>query len=132
MSRTPPPEPGPDIEGRARFQGRWVALIVCLPLVCGALGYVASGYARSSQSHSPIKQLLPRDDVYYEINNDADDHGNYIETYHIPVGGNYPVKLFCVVYSDQIQSSGGGAGEACNWDAFNRGKPGDRPGWLKK
>ena len=58
------------------------------------------------------KEKLPRDDVYYEINNDNGDHGNFIETYHVPNGRGGTV--YCVVYSDQI-SKGGGAGISCDW-----------------
>jgi hypothetical protein len=95
-----------------------------------ALIFVAGAYAYSKVE----KRSLPRDNVYYEITNDAGDYGNYIELYHIPVpgpNGDRKPPLFCVVYSDQIGKSGGGAGEVCNFDAFNHGVAGDKPGWLK-
>lgn len=60
------------------------------------------------------KEKLPRDDVYYEITNDKDDHGNFIETYHLPNGRGG--KVYCVVYSDKIGKSGGGAGISCDWE----------------
>lgn len=59
------------------------------------------------------KQKLPRDEVYYEITNDGDDHGNFIETYHVPNGRGG--KVYCIVYSDKIGKSGGGAGISCDW-----------------
>jgi hypothetical protein len=59
------------------------------------------------------KEKLPRDDTYYEIVNDNDDHGNYIETYHLPNGRGG--KVYCIVYSDKIGKSGGGAGIDCDW-----------------
>lgn len=64
------------------------------------------------------KEKLPRDDVYYEINNDKGDHGNFIETYHIPNGRGG--KVYCIVYSDQI-GDGGGAGISCDWEHSSRG-----------
>lgn len=64
------------------------------------------------------KQKLPRDNVYYEINNDGGDYGNYIETYHVPVPGAN-VRVFCVVYSDKI-GDGGGAGLSCDWQGLHR------------
>ena len=59
------------------------------------------------------KQKLPRDEIFYEINNDGGDHGNYIETFHVPNGRGG--KVYCVVYSDQI-GDGGGAGMSCDWE----------------
>jgi hypothetical protein len=59
------------------------------------------------------KEKLPRDDVYYEIVNDKDDFGNYIETYRIPNGRGG--KVYCIVYSDKI-GDGGGAGISCDWE----------------
>jgi len=62
------------------------------------------------------KRTLPRDDIYYEINNDGDDHGNYIETYRIPSPRG---TVFCVVYSDQMEG-GGGAGIDCDWQGVRQ------------
>lgn len=59
------------------------------------------------------KEKLPRDRIYYEITNDDDDHGNYIETYHVPNGRGG--KVYCIVYSDQMKG-GGGAGISCDWE----------------
>lgn len=63
------------------------------------------------------KKKLPRDEVYYEITNDDDDHGNYIETYRVPNGRGG--KVYCVVYSDQMEG-GGGAGISCDWEHSSR------------
>jgi hypothetical protein len=72
------------------------------------IALVATGFALGTA----IKKHIPRDDVYYEINNDVGDHGNYIETYHVPNGRGGTV--YCVVYSDKI-GDGGGAGMSCDW-----------------
>lgn len=84
---------------------------------------VSVGVASAMAASFITKKELPRDDVYYEIANDGGDYGNYIELYHVPIPGS-STKLFCVVYSDKI-GDGGGAGESCNWDAFNRHRSGD-------
>lgn len=65
------------------------------------------------KAYAWTKERMPRDEVYYEINNDNGDHGNFIETYHVPNGRGG--KVYCVVYSDQI-ADGGGAGISCDWE----------------
>jgi len=74
--------------------------------------FVIVGYA-AAHALSPQKKKLNRDDVYYEIQNDAGDHGNYIETYHLPDG--HGGTVYCIVYSDKI-GDGGGAGLSCDWN----------------
>lgn len=82
--------------------------ILALLLIIAAAGvFVAVAVAAAH------KQKLARDSVYYEITNDGDDHGNFIETYHVPNGRGG--KVYCVVYSDQI-GDGGGAGMSCDWE----------------
>jgi hypothetical protein len=63
------------------------------------------------------RQKLPRLDRYYEITNDGEDHGNFIEQYRIPLPDGR--RVFCLVYSDQI-SDGGGAGISCDWEGSRR------------
>jgi hypothetical protein len=67
----------------------------------------------ATQTATYRKEKLPRLDPLYEIVNDNGDHGNYIEFYRVPLPDGRSV--FCVVYSDQIQKSGGGAGMSCDW-----------------
>jgi hypothetical protein len=81
----------------------WFFLLILAALI--AVVMVASAYAAT-------KAKLPRDEIYYEINNDNGDHGNYIETFHVPNGRGG--KVYCIVYSDKIEN-GGGAGIDCDW-----------------
>lgn len=85
---------------------RWVIGIVLLVIA----GVMASAAIAANLDWR--KEKLPRDRVYYEITNDDDDHGNYIETYHVPNGRGG--KVYCIVYSDQMEG-GGGAGISCDW-----------------
>lgn len=85
-----------------------------LAIAVFALVFAAGAFAVSAAT----KEKLPRDNVYYEINNDGGDYGNYIETYHVPVP-NANGRVFCVVYSDKI-GDGGGAGLSCDWQGFHR------------
>lgn len=108
----------------------YTATLVCSLLIVSA---VMAAYALGGGfTDQPQKRQFPRDGIYYEITNDVNDHGNYWETYHVPVvtrdlnGREITRTVYCVVYSDQI-GNGGGAGPSCNWDAFNRGLPGDKP-----
>lgn len=90
---------------------RHVRIVFIMVAVVFVLGVLVVSAARSAP-FGARKEKLPRDDVYYEINNDGDDHGNYIETYHVPNGRGG--KVYCVVYSDKI-GVGGGAGISCDW-----------------
>lgn len=91
--------------------GRRGFVIVCIaPFVVILIFLVTDAFAAT-------KQKLPRDEVYYEINNDNGDHGNYIETYRVPNGRGG--KVYCVVYSDKMEG-GGGAGISCDWEHSER------------
>jgi hypothetical protein len=94
----------PRLRRHAKFM--FIALAVIF-----VLGFIIVAVARAGVQGAH-KQKLNRDDIYYEIVNDGDDHGNYVETYHVPNdrGG----KVYCVVYSDKI-GDGGGAGIDCDW-----------------
>lgn len=98
---------------RLRKQMKWTYLVISGTLV--ALFLIFALVDSADGSGVARKQKLPRLDPYYEITNDGDDHGNYIELYRVPLPDGRHV--FCIVYSDQIQSSGGGAGLDCNWAA---------------
>jgi len=93
---------------RLRHQVRWafIALGVVFLLACVVVATARAGMLDGR------KEKLDRDDVYYEIVNDNNDHGNYIETYHLPNGRGG--KVYCIVYSDQMKG-GGGAGIDCDW-----------------
>jgi hypothetical protein len=83
--------------------------IVALPLVVALIVagvYVSAAFGAAMAT----KKKLPRDNIYFEITNDGGDHGNFIETIHVPFDGR---TYRCIIYSDQIQSSGGGAGMWC-------------------
>ena|ERR1041385_5902159 len=97
-----------------------IALAICLlPLILAGVG-IASGH----------QSYLNRDNVFYQIENDNGDHGNFWETYQLPVKYDYnkPVKgsrtatVFCVIYSDKIGSGGGAAGN-CDFEGFYRAHP---------
>jgi|SRR5687768_372541 len=92
------------------------SLAALLSITLGIL--VAAALIFAIDALAATKQKLPRDEVYYEINNDGGDHGNYIETYHVPNGRGG--KVYCVVYSDAIQADGGGAGISCDWEHSGR------------
>ena len=88
------------------------ALLILVPLLIFILIITNVAFGSTAHQQGAHKQKLNRDDIYYEIVNDGDDHGNYIETYHVPNGRGG--KVYCVVYSDKI-GDGGGAGIDCDW-----------------
>ena len=83
---------------------------ILFAIVCGIAVVMAA--VASAAVLDGRKEKLNRDDTYYEIVNDNNDHGNYIETYHLPNGRGG--KVYCIVYSDQMKG-GGGAGIDCDW-----------------
>jgi hypothetical protein len=89
--------------GILKLKGFWIGLAIGTAFC--ALVIVADAYAWT-------KKTLPRDEIYYEINNDNGDHGNFIETYRVPDGRGG--RVYCIVYSDKI-GDGGGAGISCDW-----------------
>lgn len=93
---------------KLRHQVRWVFILagVVFLTACVVVAVARAGVLDGR------KEKLSRDDVYYEIVNDNNDHGNYIETYHLPNGRGG--KVYCIVYSDQMKG-GGGAGIDCDW-----------------
>lgn len=96
--------------GRLQRGGFITALIIAVVFI----GFFVLVRVADGSILSPRKEKLPRGDVYYEITNDDGDHGNFIEIYRVPNGRGG--KVYCVVYSDQIQESGGGAGISCDWE----------------
>lgn len=70
------------------------------------------GERRDEKSGQGEKRQLVRNGPYYEITGDGDDYGNYFETYRVPTPNG---DVFCIVYSDKIGDSGGGAGLSCDW-----------------
>jgi hypothetical protein len=104
----PDPE-DPQFFSKLRRQAKLFFVAVAALFV---LGFVIVAVADSAILGAR-KEKLPRDAVYYEITNDQGDHGNFIETYHVPDGQGG--KVYCIVYSDKIGSNGGGAGISCDW-----------------
>lgn len=100
------------------YKPRYIAPLLFMIAVI-LLGF-ATGAAAVSLAGHPTKKALDRDDVYYTIENDAGDFGNFIETYHVPVPGTGR-SVFCIVYSDKI-GDGGGAGPSCDWVGFWKGR----------
>lgn len=92
-----------------RKQVKWIFVILGVVILLALLIVTVAQAGLLS-----TKQKLPRDEVYYEIDNDNGDHGNFIETYHVPNGRGG--KVYCIVYSDKIGKSGGGAGISCDWE----------------
>ena len=93
---------------RLRRNMRVVFLVIGLILLALIIVQMAWG--------APLKarlDKLARDDVAYEIVNDGDDHGNFIETYHIPNGRGG--KVYCIVWSDRMEGGRGGGGIDCDW-----------------
>lgn len=60
------------------------------------------------------KEKLPRDEVYYDITNDAGDQGNFAFSFHYPDPDHPGKKILCIVYKDHSKQGVSG-GESCDF-----------------
>jgi hypothetical protein len=87
-------------------------VLVGVALLAGSCDGSDDGTDKAGQ-----RATLVRNGPYYEITGDGDDFGNYFETYRVPTPTG---EVYCIVYSDKIGESGGGAGLDCDWEGARR------------
>lgn len=86
-------------------------VIASLVMTVSVFAGVAIGKTLDSR-----KVKLPRDDVYYDIVNDAGDGGNFMLQIHVPVPGGK--KVYCLIYKDHT-NDGTMGGMSCDWQALH-------------
>ena len=86
---------------------KFVAIFLFLTLAVTATA--CSGDTNSDDKNGQRRTLV-RNGPYYEIVGDGDDFGNYFETYVVPTPYG---DAYCIIYTDKIGDSGGGAAGNC-------------------